>query len=248
MQKYLDKTMVMPKVSIVTVTYNAGPLIEKTLNNLVAQDYSEKEIIVVDGKSTDNTVAIIERYAHQGNVAQWVSEPDNGIYDAMNKGVKMATGEWVIFMNAGDVFASNDVLQCIFTHDLLDFDVVYGDVVKEGKVKKAPNSYYLYHRMIFCHQCVFTRRKSLLNVPFDTRHKLSADFKSFIVLYQHGASFKHIDIPVAVFDTGGLSNTQRSRGLRDNISVVCETIPFPSRLKFIVRLAVPYLICRLRGK
>ena len=141
----------LPKVSIVTVTFNAGPLLEKTLGNLQMQDYPNKEIVVVDGKSTDDTIITIKRYAHSGTITTWVSEPDRGIYDAMNKGVGMATGEWVIFMNAGDVFAADDVLRRVFCQPLADADVVYGDVVKDGNVKKAPESYYLYHRMIFCH-------------------------------------------------------------------------------------------------
>lgn len=238
----------LPKVSIVTVTFNAGPLLEKTLGNLQMQDYPNKEIVVVDGKSTDDTIITIKRYAHSGTITTWVSEPDRGIYDAMNKGVGMATGEWVIFMNAGDVFAADDVLRCVFCQPLADADVVYGDVVKDGNVKKAPESYYLYHRMIFCHQCVFTRRDSLISTPFDIKHRLSADFKSFIELYQKGARFRYVNLPIAIFDTGGVSNSHRSKGLRDNISVVWETIPMPQRLKFIMRLGVPYLMCRLRGK
>ena len=98
--------------------------------------------------------------------------------------------------------------------------MVYGDVVKDGNVKKAPESYYLYHRMIFCHQCVFTRRDSLISTPFDIKHRLSADFKSFIELYRKGARFRYVNLPIAIFDTGGVSNSHRSKGLRDNISVV----------------------------
>lgn len=127
----------LPKVSIVTVTFNAGPLLEKTLGNLQMQDYPNKEIVVVDGKSTDDTIITIKRYAHSGTITTWVSEPDRGIYDAMNKGVGMATGEWVIFMNAGDVFAADDVLRRVFCQPLADADVVYGDVVKDGNVKKG---------------------------------------------------------------------------------------------------------------
>lgn len=244
----LDNSCHKPKVSIVMVTYNASGLAEKTLNSLEAQDYEAKEIIVVDGKSVDDTTDIIKRHALKGTIAKWVSEPDGGIYDAMNKGVAMSTGDWVIFMNAGDVFASNDILSRVFMQDHTDADVVYGDVVKDGEVKKAPDHYYLYHRMIFCHQSVFVRRKCLLDTPFDTRHKLSADLKSFLTLYQRGARFSHVAVAVAVFDTSGVSNRQRSKGLRDNISVVCETIHFPLRLKFVARLAVPYLMCRLKGK
>lgn len=90
-----------PKVSIVTVTYNAGQLLEKTLANIEKLKYDNKEIIVVDGHSTDNTMMIVKRYAGMGIVTSYVSERDNGIYDAMNKGVRMCSGEWVIFMNAG---------------------------------------------------------------------------------------------------------------------------------------------------
>lgn len=239
--------LALPKVTIVTVTYNAGALLEKTLHNLAAQQYDNKEVVVVDGKSADDTMDIVRR--HAADITTWVSEPDRGIYDAMNKGVRMATGEWVIFMNAGDVFASDDVLQRVFaTGQPIEADVVYGDVVKDGQVKKAPASYHLYHRMLFCHQCVFVRRRCLLDTPFDITHRLSADFKFFIVQYQRNARFQYLDFPVAVFDTGGVSNRRRSKGLLDNIRVVCETIPFPQRVQFVARLAVPYVMCRLRGK
>ena len=249
MQKESNMLTALPTVSVVMVTYNAGLLADKTLTNLAEQDYPNMEIVVIDGRSTDDTVPIIERHAASlGAVMRWVSEPDGGIYDAMNKGSLMATGEWVIFMNAGDVFASADVLRRIFAHGQPDADVLYGDVIKDGMVKRAPYTYYPYHRMLFCHQCVLTRRQMLLQTPFDTRHKLSADLKLFLMLYQRGARFHHVGLPMAIFDTGGVSNTQRSRGLRDNISVVCETIPMPQRIKFVARLAVPYLMCRLRGR
>lgn len=203
-----------PRVSIITVTYNAESLLERTLQS-----------------------GLVQRYA------------DKGIYDAMNKGVRMATGDWILFMNAGDTFASDDVLQRLFDAvDPAQADVVYGDVVKGGVVKAAPRQYRLYHRMLFCHQSVLTRRSCLLTTPFDVRHRLSADFKFFLLQYQQGARFQYVPLPVAVFDTGGVSNRSRSKGLLDNIRVVCEVIPFPQRLLFVARLAVPYLMCRLRGK
>lgn len=247
-EQHTDKATSQPRVTIVTVAYNAGQLLEKTLADIARQQYPEKELVVVDGNSSDGSVDTIRRYAEEGVVTRWVSEPDGGIYDAMNKGVGMSTGEWVIFMNAGDVFASRDVLQRVFGSGHGDADVVYGDVVKDGAVKKAPASYRLYHRMLFCHQCVFARRRCLLQTPFDTRHKLSADYKFFLQQFQLGARFEYVAEPIAVFDTGGVSNRQRSRGLRDNISVVWETVPMPLRLKFLLRLAVPYVMCRLRGK
>ena len=145
-----------PRVSIITVTYNAEPLLERTLQSVLSQRYADKEIVVVDGQSSDGTVAVIKR--HAAAIQSWVSEPDKGIYDAMNKGVRMATGDWILFMNAGDTFASDDVLQRLFDAvDPAQADVVYGDVVKGGVVKAAPRQYRLYHRMLFCHQSVLTR-------------------------------------------------------------------------------------------
>ena len=99
-----------------------------------------------------------------------------------------------------------------------------------------------------CHQCVFVRRQCLVDIPFDIHHRLSADYKFFIQQYQQGARFQYINMPIAIFDTTGVSNSKRSSGLFDNIKVVCETIPFPQRIKFVARLAVPYIMCRLKGK
>lgn len=234
-----------PLVSVITVTYNVVSQLEKTLSSIESQQYTPIETIVVDGKSTDGTVDIIRK--HEEHIAKWVSEPDGGIYDAMNKGVRMANGEWVIFMNAGDTFASDDVLQKIFEKQQ-DADIIYGDVLKDGSVKKAPEHYYLYHRMLFCHQSSLTRRQLLLGCPFDTSHRLSADLKFFLTQYLRKAKFKYVNLPIADFDTTGVSNSRRSTGLRDNMRVVKETIPMPQRLKFTLRLMVPYIMCRLKGK
>ena len=102
----------LPLISVITVCYQAAEPLEKTILSVRQQYYQPLEFIVVDGGSTDGTRDIIAR--HQDIITRWVSEPDRGIYDAMNKGVSMATGEWVIFMNAGDTFAANDVLLRIF--------------------------------------------------------------------------------------------------------------------------------------
>lgn len=235
-----------PKVSVITVTFNAADMLEKTLRSVEAQQYVPMEIIIVDGKSTDGTLDIIHR--HESRITKWVSEPDNGIYDAMNKGVRMATGEWVLFMNAGDTFASDDVLQRVFSENRDSFGVLYGDVVKDGGVKKAPSEYYLYHRMLFCHQSSLTRRRLLLRSPFDTNHRLSADYKFFIVKYLGGIKFGYVGFPIANFDTTGVSNARRSLGLFDNMKVIHEIIPFPTSLQLILHLLVPYIMCKLRGK
>lgn len=233
-------------VSIVTVNYNSGPLLRRTLDSFRRQRYAAMEVIVVDGRSTDDATDVIRD--HSDVVSRWVSEADEGIYDAMNKGVRMATGEWVIFINAGDTLCAGDTLAQVFSHDVSEADIVYGDVVKDGNVKQAPPTYRLYHRMLFCHQSVFCRRRLLTDTPFDTSHKLSADHKFFVSQWQRGARFLHVDEPIAVFDTTGVSNRRRSQGLRDNMRVMHETLGFPRCLPYVVRLAVPYIACRLRGR
>ena len=233
-------------ISIITICYNAASDLEKTIKSVAAQKFKDFEYIVIDGKSKDSTLNIIKQ--NEDVISKWVSEPDKGIYDAMNKGAKMCTGEWVIFMNAGDTFATDDVLHQVFSNKWDAADIVYGDVVKDNHVKTAPVHYRLYHRMLFCHQCVFVRRQCLVDIPFDIHHRLSADYKFFIQQYQQGARFQYINMPIAIFDTTGVSNSKRSSGLFDNIKVVCETIPFPQRIKFVARLAVPYIMCRLKGK
>lgn len=239
-----------PKLSIVTVCYNCAHMLEKTITSIMDQDSDNFEYIIVDGGSTDNTRQILKRYA--GRIDCCVSEPDNGIYDAMNKGVGMSRGHYVIFMNAGDTFADGSTVGRLLSSADTDADVVYGDVIKHGAdgediVREAEEPHNS-HRMFFCHQSAMATRESLLRHPFDLSHPYSADFKFFKTLIQQKAKFQHVGFPVARFDTTGISNRRRSAGLRDNMRVIAETDNLPTRIKLTPRLLIPYLMCRLRGK
>lgn len=242
----METKLSQPRVSIVTVTFNARELFRKTAASVISQRYPQLEWVVADGGSTDGTVEEIRRVA--GHIAQWVSEPDRGIYDAMNKATAMATGEWVLFLNAGDTLAADDVLSRIFATDRSQADVLYGDVVKNGRVKPAPKVYKPYHRMTFCHQSSLARRRLLISHPFNTAHRLSADLEFFLTQWRLGARFSYVGLPIADFDTTGVSNTRRSDGLRDNMRVLRSVWGFPRCLPGIMRLAVPYILCRLKGK
>ena len=128
-----------PKVSIITVCFNAKEMLMTTLEDIRKQKYDNLEYIVIDGKSSDGTLDLVNN--DQDIISKIVSEPDKGIYDAMNKGINIATGEWVIFMNAGDTFANENILTRVFKEDD-DADVIYGDVIKynsDGRrtIKKA---------------------------------------------------------------------------------------------------------------
>ena len=231
-------------VTIITVCRNHAQLLERTIQSVESQTWQDKEYLVIDGASTDETMEVIQR--HQASITRWVSEPDQGIYDAMNKGVQLAQGEWVIFMNAGDTFASDDTLRGVFGSPQ-DADVIYGDVIKEGHVKKAEAPHNA-HRMFFCHQSAFVRTSCLRAFPFDTTHRMSADFKQVKQLYLSGKTFKQLDFPVANFDTQGVSNTSRSMGLYDNIRVIRETDCLVDQIRLLPRLYFTYLLCKMRGK
>jgi glycosyltransferase involved in cell wall biosynthesis len=113
-----------PQVSIITVTYNAEKYLEQTIKSIMEQDYPNIEYIIIDGASTDGTIDIIKKY--EKYITRWISESDNGIYDAMNKGIKLTTGNWINFMNAGDGFSSENILSSIFYKNY-NFDVLYSD-------------------------------------------------------------------------------------------------------------------------
>ena len=231
-------------VTIITVCRNHAKELERTIRSVECQIWQEKEYLVIDGASTDDSLDVIK--AHEASITRWVSEPDQGIYDAMNKGVKMAQGEWVIFMNAGDTFAGDDTLQRVFGNPL-DADVIYGDVIKGELVKKAEAPRNA-HRMFYCHQSAFVRTSCLREFPFDIRHRMSADFKQVKQLFLSGKRFRQLDFPVANFDTQGVSNKNRSAGLYDNIQVIRETDRLWEQVRLLPRLWITYLICRIRGK
>lgn len=225
-------------ISIVTVCYNAQNCLEKTIQSIISQKFSDKEYIVIDGNSKDNTSLIFQKY--RSDIDVLISEKDNGIYNAMNKGIDLATGEWIIFMNAGDMFVNNEVLTNVAENLKPDFDVVYGDILvnKNGNlvVKEAPSIIKNIHRMPFCHQAVFTRSDLLQKYHFDEKYSLSSDYKFFKKLILNGASFKKIDLPITIYDKKGLSNTQRFKGLSENIAIIKELDSFIDQVKFLPRL------------
>lgn len=123
------------KISIITVCYNAITCIEKTILSVINQTYDNIEYIIIDGGSTDGTIDIIKKY--ENYISYWISEPDKGIYDAMNKGIKLSTGNWINLMNAGDVFTEENVLKKIFTNDIpVNTKIIYSDFFAQTKSEK----------------------------------------------------------------------------------------------------------------
>jgi len=211
-----------PLITVVTVVYNAVREIEETMRSVLNQTYPALEYIVIDGASKDGTTDIIKKYSDR--LTKWVSEPDKGIYDAMNKAIDMATGEWILFMNAGDYFYSDNAVAYIFTPeaDYTGYDVVYGDAEFRLKtfsyvieaLESAPDRF-----MPFSHQAAFTRTGLARKYKFDIAYKIAADTEFFLKLTRAGSIFKHISVIVCSYDAHqGMSvhnEVRRSKELVD---------------------------------
>jgi glycosyltransferase involved in cell wall biosynthesis len=248
----LDKfSLKHPLITIVTVNYNSAAALEKTIQSVVAQTYESVEYIVIDGASTDNSTDIIKHY--ETNIAKWLSEKDSGIYNAMNKGIREATGDWICFLNCGDVFVDSKTIQQIVDHiQLSDPDIIYGNIFVEQqdgtlneRIAKEPCNI---HRMHFCHQSAFVKTTVLQHYQFDDRHTLSADLKFFKQCYYDKRTFVHVNCPVVIYDTSGVSNVQRRKGLFDNIAVIKEIDRGFDKYLFLLRLYFVIYWRMLTGK
>jgi len=203
----------MSKISIITVVCNAVSSIERTVLSVLNQTYGDVEYIIIDGGSTDGTVDVIKRF--EGRIAKWVSEKDGGIYDAMNKGIRMATGEWIGIMNAGDVFSSDDVLERVFADaDLAGNDVVYGNarvVTAKGREEEyaGNDSSGISSWPVYRHGASFVRRTTHLNFLFDLARKdrlgYALDFDCIHRMFVAGCRFRFVDVTVMDYEEAGAS-------------------------------------------
>lgn len=217
-----------PLVSVITVVYNGASLIEKTINSVISQEYENIQYVVIDGGSSDGTIDLIKKY--ENNISYWVSEPDKGIYDAMNKGIQASQGEWIIFINAGDFFYSNDALGKIFEDNLSnasDADIIYGRSVMyypDGKqIEMIPphDMDSLWRGPVFRHGAMLTKTNILKQEPFsqENKYKVSADFELIYRLYKKGYHFKKADVKMLLFEKEGVSDNI-IRNYNDNYDII----------------------------
>jgi len=208
-------------VTVITVVYNDVSHIEQTMLSVLNQSYPYIEYIIIDGGSTDGTVDVIKKYADR--LAYWVSEPDEGIYDAMNKGLEHATGDWVNFMNSGDAFASIDTIARVFAIEGVDYSSlkmigggtnnVYQDSSKSF-YDPAKSATVIPYAIPFSHQACFTRTEVC---RFDSTFKIAADYKvMYDVYHQYGTNaILSLDFPVANYakdDSLSTNNQHKAKG------------------------------------
>lgn len=260
------------KISIVTVSFNCASIIEDTLKSVIGQSYSNLEYIIIDGSSMDNTLNIVN--VHSEKIAKIISEPDKGIFDAMNKALQYVTGDYVLFLNAGDRFVNNHVVADIFEGKDYSADLIYGDTYIETvygyKLSKA-NAIYdknpsaidmVFVAQGFCHQSLFTKVPVLKNIGFNLAYPLGADYDTTAKVYFQGNhELFYVGFPIAVFDDrqGGASHNRIKQVLDERImmfnprkSVVfywqyCKTI-MTERVKSLMALCVPKIVERVRKR
>ena len=240
-----------PRFSIITVTYNAEKVIEETIQSVITQTYKNYEYIIIDGASKDNTLSVI--YKYKDMISSVVSEPDKGLYDAMNKGIATATGDYLCFLNAGDSFHEDDTLQ-LMVHSINDNelpDVLYGEtaiVNKEGHflhMRRLQTPEKLTWKsfkqgMLVCHQAFFAKRS--LAEPFNLSYRFSADFDWCIRVMKKAKTLHNTHITVIDYLDEGLTTQNHKASLKERFRIMAKHYGWISTVAhhiwFVIRLIV----------
>ena len=198
------------KISIVTVTYNCAHNLERTILSVIGQKNCSYEYVVIDGQSNDGTLEIIEKY--QDSLSFFISEPDNGIYDAMNKGLEHSNGDYIYFLNSGDKLVEGVLERIEWILNECKADIIFGDVIcceRERYIIQKPIPLEAFGwTMPMCHQGVFLKKSSK---RFDTKYKIAADYNMLGEMYFEGKSFSYVPISIAYYDTNGVSSDYINR-------------------------------------
>lgn len=211
----------LPKISIVTIVRNDSPGLEKTIRSVIAQTYENIEFIVIDGASDDGTVDVIKRYASK--IDYWTSEKDGGIYDAMNKGTRRATGAWINYMNAGDTFVGSEVLTSIDFNALSAYVLLYGNRIRDGLVGYPNDPGVLTKGIIHAnHQAMFFNKAVLGSMLYyDTRYKIYADYELVNRIYMaFPRLIRYINLDIADSEGGGISSVVSARKRKEKYRIV----------------------------
>ncbi len=212
------------KISVVTISYNDLDGLHETLVSIARQTAQDVELIVVDGGSSDGTAKLLEDM--DDIVDAWVSEPDGGIYDAMNKGVSLATGDYLNFMNAGDCFHDPKVLERVLEVIGADAPPLFaGHAYARGSHRKLRSNDALWKGMVCSHQATISRRDLHLAHPFSTDLAIAADYRFFVECEAAGVPIRPVDLDVAIIDTGGVSFVNFEARTHERMQICREFYP-----------------------
>lgn len=239
-------------ISIIIVTYNCVETIEETIQSLIKQTSSQYEVCFIDGSSTDGTIKLIEKYKlifeKKGINVTFITEKDRGIYDAMNKGVILAKGEYIYFLNAKDKLYSEDTILKIskFAKEN-NADIIYGNV-DTGIIKKQ--NLNVKEQLLFkgiCHQAVFIKRSLFDEIGMHKlEYKISADFEFFVRALCKEKTFSYIDLVIAYYDMGGFSTQKENinKGHKEYIRII--RLYFSKDYLTLFRCSLRYVLMSLK--
>ena len=217
------------RYSIITINYNNAEGLKHTIESVISQTSKDFEYIIIDGGSTDGSVDIIKQYAT--HIRYWISEKDKGVYNAMNKGVAQAHGDYCIFMNSGDCFHSSDVLDIVneYQEDIICGKVLKGNAKSPSGLWKSTITLVDLMRGSLPHQAMFIKRELLLKHPYDEKYKILSDWKFCIeAIVFDNCSFCNVNVIVADYDTSGISSN--SNGLLPKERELIFQEMFPPRI------------------
>jgi glycosyltransferase involved in cell wall biosynthesis len=226
-------------LSIITVNLNNELGLRKTIDSVIKQFFTDYEYIIIDGGSTDGSVAVVKEYADK--LTYWVSEPDKGIYNAMNKGIIHANGEYLMFLNSGDFLCDNSVLYNVFNEKLTG-DIISGNTILQDRnlkftYRSAPDRYGLVEALnnSLAHSCSFHKRTLFINFGlYNENRKIASDWEfSLKAIIKYGASYQKIQHYITVFNKEGISRTQISLNESERIDILNEIYP-PEIVDFLI--------------
>jgi len=223
MKQHMNK--LLPKVSIITVVYNDVSGLEYTIRSVMKQTYAELEYIIVDGLSTDGTLDVIDQYREEVSIL--LSEKDNGIYDAMNKGLAAATGDYVLFLNSGDELYEDMTLEKVFS-SAENADIYYGETKlideernilgdRRHRIPKRFDWKSFRYGMNICHQAIYVKRS--IAEPYDLQYQLSADIDWVIRAAKKANKIVNVNQYVAKYLVGGMTQKRHRQSLKERYAI-----------------------------
>lgn len=247
-----EKPLFSPTLSVITVVYNNVKDIERTVQSVLGQSYPHIEYLVVDGGSTDGTLEVLRTY--QDRISQLISEPDAGIYDAMNKGLRLATGDYVLFMNSGDELYARDTVEAVFA-SARDSDIYYGETelrdeqweplgIRRHRTPEQFDWKSFCYGMNISHQAIYVRRS--LAPEYDLQYRLSADVDWVILAAKKARNITNTHLLVAKYLVGGLSKKRHRESLRERYAILSKHYgALPNFINHVV-IALRYLRHRIQ--